>query len=234
MGGVGFNNDRTDGRILYPPSRISKLECRSIIRLVLTLIIGCLFLQPLSAQEYPALHNVTGVADNDVLNIRSQPSASAPIIGFLGPHQRSVEVVASDGSEKWGLVNSGETSGWVSLRYMARAHQGNWLDLENNLSCFGTEPFWSLHLDSRQAVLDMNGEATSLRLRGHSRAVNRNNKSGFGAKSNSDPQLSLTGIISARSCNDGMSDQEYGISVDLMLFRNADLRVFTGCCSLQP
>ncbi|NIZ60574.1 peptide-binding protein [Sedimentitalea sp. CY04] len=234
MGGVSFNNYRIDGRILYPPSRISQLECRSVIRLVFILIIGCIFLQPVTAQEYPALHNVTGVADNDVLNIRSQPSASSPIIGILRPHQKSIEIVASDGSKKWGLVNSGEASGWVSLRHMARTDQGDWLDLDNTLSCFGTEPFWSLNVNSSHVLIDMNGEANTYTLRNHSRTSNPNTKTGFDARSNSNPRSSLTGIISAQSCNDGMSDQSHGISVDLMLLEKAGFRVLSGCCSLQP
>ena len=171
---------------------------------------------------------------NDVLNIRSSPSATSAIIGFLEPDQKWIEVIARDSSAKWGLVNSGETAGWVSLHYMARARQGNWLDLENMLSCFGTEPFWSLQMDSSHAVFDINGKANNYVLQNHGRAANRNHKSGFGARSSSDPRLSLTGIISAQSCSDGMSDQEYGISVDLVLFKNADLSVLSGCCSVQP
>jgi uncharacterized membrane protein len=205
-----------------------------MIRFALALVIGCLSTLPIAAQEYPALHNVMGVASNDVLNIRSAPTASAAIIGFLEPHQNRVEVIASDSSGKWGLVNTNETAGWVSLRYMDRAQPEYWLDLEQQLSCSGTEPFWSLHLDSSRAYLDINGNAADYALRSHSRAENRNSKSGFDARSNSDPRSSLAGIISAQSCSDGMSDQEYGISVDLMLLQNADLKVLTGCCSLQP
>ena len=47
-----------------------------------------------TAQDFPALYRVTDVAANDVLNIRAQPQASAPVIGSFRPGQRGVEVMA--------------------------------------------------------------------------------------------------------------------------------------------
>ncbi|MEO1155590.1 MAG: SH3 domain-containing protein, partial [Pseudomonadota bacterium] len=46
-----------------------------------------------AAQGYPALFDVTGVASDDVLNIRSAPSATAEIIGTLAHNETGVEVV---------------------------------------------------------------------------------------------------------------------------------------------
>ena len=46
-----------------------------------------------SAQDFPALFSVTGVANSDVLNIRAEPSAQSPIVGHFAPHQTSIEVV---------------------------------------------------------------------------------------------------------------------------------------------
>lgn len=98
-----------------------------------------------ATQEYilPTLFDVTGVAADDVLNIRQLPDADAPIIGTLSPDAKGIEVVEDTGG--WGRVNSGEGSGWVSMRYMAYRtdvwHEGA---LPDGFSCFGTEPFWSL------------------------------------------------------------------------------------------
>ncbi|WP_157022772.1 SH3 domain-containing protein [Parasedimentitalea huanghaiensis] len=203
-------------------------------RLAFTLLLACISALSASAQELPALHNVTGVASNDVLNIRSTPNASSTIIGFLGPDQNWVEVIRSDSSGKWGLVNTNETSGWVSLRYMVRVQAGSSLDLEQKLSCSGTEPFWSSSLDGTRAFLDINGEITDYFLVAHNRVENRNHKAGFSARSSADPRNTLAGIISAQSCSDGMSDREYGVSVDLLIQQGIDFKTITGCCSLQP
>jgi uncharacterized protein YgiM (DUF1202 family) len=35
--------------------------------------------------EYPRLHDVVGVASDDVLNVRAGPGGSHPIVGELGP-----------------------------------------------------------------------------------------------------------------------------------------------------
>ena len=47
---------------------------------------------PLRAEEFPAAYAVTGVASNDVLNIRARPDAGSAIIGSLAPDATGVEV----------------------------------------------------------------------------------------------------------------------------------------------
>ncbi|NVK14496.1 MAG: SH3 domain-containing protein [Rhodobacteraceae bacterium] len=197
---------------------------------------------PAAAQEYPALHSVTGVAADDVLNIRSAPSASAAIIGTLAPDQTGVEVILADGSGKWGLVNSGEQSGWASLRYLDRASSSNWHDQPDlALECFGTEPFWSLTLDETVRFSTPDRPETPFALEAWEPAAGHGGKSGFVAVNQNGGALSgpeagsLSGILTAQHCSDGMSDRTYGISIDLLQFRSAgQLHVLTGCCSLAP
>ncbi len=40
----------------------------------------------------------------------------------------------------------------------------------------------------------------------------------------------LSGIIAARQCSDGMSDREYGLSLDAIFGE----QVLSGCCTLAP
>ena len=61
------------------------------------------------AEVYPALHDVTGVASDDVLNIRESPDAGSAIVGSLAPDATGVEVVAVTGG--WAVVNTSEASG---------------------------------------------------------------------------------------------------------------------------
>jgi uncharacterized protein YgiM (DUF1202 family) len=85
------------------------LECPAV-RLLAVLL--CLWALPaLATQEaWPALHDVSGVAADDVLNIREAPDASAAIIGKLKPDAENVEVIRPDDHHSWGLVNTGEGS----------------------------------------------------------------------------------------------------------------------------
>ncbi|MFD2813860.1 SH3 domain-containing protein [Paracoccus aerius] len=62
----------------------------------------------LATQEYilPTLFDVTGVASDDVLNIRAEPNAKAAIIGTLAPDAFRIEVVEE--RQGWARVNTGE------------------------------------------------------------------------------------------------------------------------------
>ena len=62
---------------------------------------------------------MTGVAANDLLNIRAAPSANAEIIGTLSPRARHIEVVGYDDTGRWAQINTGEISGWAALRFLA-------------------------------------------------------------------------------------------------------------------
>ncbi|KIC35999.1 SH3 domain-containing protein [Leisingera sp. ANG-M7] len=211
------------------------------LRAAAVLCLGFLAM-PAAAQEFPALHNVTGVASDDVLNIRSAPSAGSEIIGTLAPDQTGVEVVLADGSGKWGLVNSGEQSGWAALRYLDRISSSNWHEQpEQALECFGTEPFWSLTLDEAASFSTPDSPGTPVTLVAREPAAGRSGKSGFLAASRSGSEtpapeaISLSGTLTAQHCSDGMSDRIYGISIDLLRLRNTGrLDVLTGCCSLLP
>ncbi|OBY26421.1 SH3 domain-containing protein [Leisingera sp. JC1] len=197
---------------------------------------------PAAAQQFPALHSVTGVASDDVLNIRSAPSASSEIIGTLAPDQTGVEVVQTDSSGKWGLVNSGEQSGWAALRYLDRVFSSNWHEQpEQALDCFGTEPFWSLTLDEAAIFSTPDSPGTPVTLLAREPAAGRSGKSGFLTASQSSSEtsapeaISLSGTLTAEHCSDGMSDRTYGISIDLLRLRSTgQLDVLTGCCSLLP
>ncbi|MEW2911985.1 SH3 domain-containing protein [Leisingera sp. JC11] len=197
---------------------------------------------PAAAQEFPALHSVTGVAADDVLNIRSAPAASAEIIAALAPDQTGVEVVQADASGKWGLVNTGERSGWAALRYLAREPRDDWRSHQSQaLECFGTEPFWALTLDQAPNLKTLDGPDIPFTLLARKPATGHIGKSGFHAVSWADSTLSspepmsLSGTLTAQHCSDGMSDRTYGISIDLLRLRGAGgLDVLTGCCSLIP
>ncbi len=117
-----------------------------MIRLVI--LLACLAGPAVATQDgWPALFDVSGVAADDTLNIRSEPGTGGVVIGTLEPDAEGIEVVRPNPRETWGLVNYGEATGWVSLSFLTR-RPGQWLGhVPEVRSCFGTEPFWSLSFD---------------------------------------------------------------------------------------
>lgn len=181
-----------------------------------------------ATQEYllPTLFDVTGVADDDVLNIRERPDASAPIIGSLAADAERIEVVAQ--SHGWGRVNHGEASGWVSMRYLAyRTDVWTAAELPEGFSCFGTEPFW-----------DVRPEGGDLRLGGPDLAQTHTLQAVLDTGLFRDPARAvlaegLTLVATPQLCSDGMSDRLFGLRASVILRGDAP-RLLSGCCSIQP
>lgn len=73
--------------------------------------------QPVAAQDGAKTYRVVNVASDDVLNIRSGPSAGHPIVGRIPPYGRGVHILA--GCDDWCPVRYNGVSGWVNGRYLA-------------------------------------------------------------------------------------------------------------------
>ncbi len=189
-----------------------------------------------ATQEYilPTLFDVTGVAANDVLNIRSAPNASAPIIGTLSPQARDVEVVGSDATGRWARINTGEQSGWAALRFLA--YQVDiWTPdtLPPTLHCLGNEPFWSFRPrgdlvvfstpEVPESVMRLQQVLTTGMFRDPRRSV-----------SAQDDSRRMTAVIVPMECSDGMSDRAYGLDVTVVLEGSGQPQMLTGCCSIAP
>jgi uncharacterized membrane protein len=171
---------------------------------------------------------VTGVAADDVLNIRAAPDAGSAIIGALEPDATGVEVVGVSGT--WALVNTAESSGYAALRFLQRELGPAWNALQTPLNCLGTEPFWSLEIDP---------------VAGLTR---------FRTPEDPEDGIALIGeiwpgmpwapaaavalpdglaVLYPLACSDGMSDRSYAISVDLFLQGSERTRL-SGCCRMTP
>lgn len=182
-----------------------------------------------ATQEYilPTLFDVTGVAAGDVLNIRQQPSAASPVIGSLSPDATRIEVVEERNG--WARVNTGEGSGWASMRYLAyRSDVWDHGALPEGFRCFGTEPFWGIAADGGDLVLS----AVDMEDRRHR----------IGAVMDTgvfrDPARAVladgaTLVATPQICSDGMSDRLFGLRATLVL-PGPRPRMLNGCCSIQP
>lgn len=83
-----------------------------------------------SATSGPGCFRIVGVASNDVLNLRTGPSAGAPLTGTMQPKRHGI--IALSGrctpnggprSKQWckitHYVDSGTTIGWASRRFLS-------------------------------------------------------------------------------------------------------------------
>ena len=182
---------------------------------------------PAAAQDMPAFFDVTGVARGDVLNIRAQPSARSPVIDTLPPDARGVEVVAQIGA--WGVLNTGEGTGYASMTYLQRAEGPGWAGLEVPLHCFGTEPFWGLDYDPQDAALTLttpDQPEQVMPVTATFPALPWSAVAGLGLAEG-------TAVLRPQECSDGMSDRTFGLAVDLFLTGPAPQHL-AGCCTLTP
>jgi len=177
------------------------------------------------ADTLPAHFIVKDVAANDVLNIRSEPTASAEIVGFYGPYTTNIEVLELSPDGKWGKVGLGETNGWASLRFLEASGHVAPNEIPRPISCFGTEPFWTFNLTQRgDEFLALDADRKDLEP---SDAIVTQN--GFSIEFNENEQL----LVSRGQCSDGMSDRDFGWQGTALLFRPDGPVVAQGCCTLD-
>jgi uncharacterized membrane protein len=215
------------------------MEAASRFRLSKGLLLGLSLFAACPAAatpEYvlPTLFDVTGVAANDVLNIRAAPDAGADIIGTLSPQARDIEVVGYDQTGRWARVNTGEAAGWVAFRFLA--YQVDvWTEgtLPPTLHCLGTEPFWSFWPrgdtlvfstpEQPERVMRIEQLLSTGMFRDPRRSVSAH---AAGHR--------MTAVIVPMACSDGMSDRAYGLDVTVILGERGEPRMLTGCCSVAP
>jgi len=195
--------------------------------------VACGFCGGASAENRPLpdLFDITGVAPADTLNVRSAPDARAEIIGELGPEATDVEVTAIQGG--WGRVNQGERSGWTAMRFLSRQDE-TWIAgaIPPALTCFGTEPFWSLGFEGQDLVwsdLDVTtGMAAAEALGG---AIPGDVRRGLVAAGD---RIEIHAAISPGTCSDGMSDRAFGLTAAIIVDEGGGPRLLHGCCSIAP
>ena len=184
------------------------------------------------AQVLPALYDVVGVASNDMLNIRIAPDAESAAMGNLSPNAKAVEVVALSPDGKWAQVNAGEGAGWVALRFLHRQDRPDWFVLEYSLECYGTEPFWTLFVDPTTKSAHLNTpeeEGPELDITAA--------WPGTAAQPVAAVQYTRgVAVLRGQACSDGMSDQSFGISLDLFQAASSEqpAQALHGCCRLAP
>ncbi|MGQ0567115.1 MAG: SH3 domain-containing protein [Gemmobacter sp.] len=189
---------------------------------------------PAGAEGLPAFYSVTGVAANDVLNVRAEPDAGAAILSGLAPDAARIEVVGLSPDGDWAQVNAGDMAGWVALRFLARDPGPDWTALQTPLACYGTEPFWSLRIDPSAATATFETPIESARPMWIDRAAIVEGgppAAGFLLRDGGGAGFAT---VAAGACSDGMSDRMMGLTATLFTPSGTGLSGYSGCCRLAP
>ncbi|WP_199559094.1 SH3 domain-containing protein [Nioella nitratireducens] len=182
--------------------------------------------------DYPALYRVTGVASDDVLNVRSGPGVENRIVGALPPSATQVEIVGTTQDRGWGRVSLGEVSGWVSMRYLDRIGPDWNAGLPAPLYCHGTEPFWSYERAIGGGTFSSVAEPAPVPYAElWSGTPSGRGPQAFGIVLDSGTST-MTAIIRREICSDGMSDRDFGISGMFLRRTSQGTEVLEGCCAL--
>jgi len=167
--------------------------------------------------------DVAGVAADDVLNLRAEPRAGAPLSGALSPTASGIDVVRRiDG---WAYVKAGNQAGWASARFLrpARTYEGG--RPPSPLQCVGTEPFWSFALDGNRATY-RTPDKDAMTSEIQKIEPSRNSMIVWLVRPIGGP-VSGAVIEARQACSDNMSDRIYPLRISI---ETRDGQLLSGCC----
>lgn len=181
-----------------------------------------------------ATYAVRDVAEDDRLNVRSQPGTRSQIIESLAHDARGIPVtgrwMAERSSVWWEVITTGVRgrTGWVNHRHLAI--ESGELQSSYPLQCAGVEPFWSLRLEDGYAdYSDPETETVTLSASGW--IISRNSPSVFAIHLDRESDhTSGEGYVTVERtpCSNGMSGFEYPFEATVIM---PGQTVLDGCCS---
>lgn len=182
---------------------------------------------------------VTGVNRSDVLNIRERVDDQASItkkkiLGQIPANSGGVlgsGATIKVGTARWYEVRYKDTRGWVNGRYLQPISSELTSELQSNLFCGGTEPFWALKIENDSAELSRPDAPTAqYTVAVRESLQGRNDALAMRLVSQTGPAISA--LVQHREwCSDGMSDLEYAFEVRIIGLAGGEVPLH-GCCSL--
>lgn len=197
-------------------------------------LIACVLALPVSVQAEPSYHRVVGVAVDDVLNVRSEPSASSADIGDLAYDARGIEAFEFDSTGNWARIALNERDGWVATRFLTRDDVATLGEstLPQGLICGGTEPFWALGLYGSDARYSHPTDGdTDFAFDSIVTAEGRLGSPALLTLATEGNRV-IEATVSGAICFDGMSDRSYGWTITMQLIAPGQRRFLSGCCQL--
>lgn len=193
---------------------------------------------PASAAE-PGYFRVTGVASGDVLNIRAEPRADAEAYGELAPGAGPVEIleVKTEGASEWGRLVTGESDGWVAMRFLEPAEVATIGEtaIPDGLSCGGSEPFWNIAFGQSAGMKfsTMEGLELTMPYTFAQTALARMHR--FALRGEASGHVATAILGKNETCFDSMADGTRGWRIDLLIEKQGDSeypQLYEGCCLL--
>jgi len=190
-----------------------------------------------ASAQTPEYYRVKGVAANDVLNIRTEPKATAEIAGELVPDAWPVEVLETTtvGSTIWGRVLAADNDGWVNMAFLepATVDMIGQTSVPVGLSCGGNEPFWNASFSKSAITFSaIDEEPLPMPIATAITAIGRANR--FSIVAGEGKSRMTATLAFGETCSDGMSDRNFGWRVDLLveLPKAEHPQAYEGCCRL--
>ena len=182
---------------------------------------------------------VTGVKRSDVLNIRERVDDQATIsqkkiLGQIPANSGGVYGSGATlrvGSSRWYEIRYKNVRGWVNGRYLQAVSSDLGSELESNLFCGGTEPFWALKVERNTAELSR-PDGPPVRYTVAIREPFQGRKDALALRLVSETAPAISALVQHKEwCSDGMSDLEYAFEVRIIGLKTGEVPLH-GCCSL--
>lgn len=178
-------------------------------------------------------YSVRGVAADDYLNVREDPSVRSPIVTKI-PHDaksvRHLGDVERIGRQVWWRIKWQGKQGWVNKRYLVANQVASKPAAEKRavLQCGGNEPFWGIKISKWSMEFSpMDGEKIFVPIVFNKTSENHTKIAAIEGKKGNNR---ITTLLEKRSCNDGMSDRAYDYAVSTIINGK---RLYSGCCHVK-
>ena len=180
------------------------------------------------AESLPARYDI--VAPRPVM-LRHSPDPGGAPTGQSVQGPAAVEVTALSVDRNWARINLGDGAAWMPKGALRRwpAPRDEGLPMR----CYGTAPFWGLHLASAffAEIEAPEHPDLPLQITGAARAEGALPRTRLWTLSGAGLRATLT--VRDETCTDGISDRIFGFSATLARMENTGaVALRLGCCSL--
>lgn len=171
---------------------------------------------------------VTGVEDNDTLNLRNSPSGKSETVYKLPPNAKGILKLGN--SKGWIQLSYKEYTGWAYGKYLKDDNTPEVTsELKNELFCLGTEPHWILKTHNNELTYKKyDDEAQYIFNSSFEKDQKKAVSWSFSAVKQGNANNPINVVIKHNEqCSDEMSDNKYTYSISV---NDKEMGLLKGCC----
>jgi len=180
------------------------------------------------AENTSAFYDIANVSAHDTLSLRTQAGGRSQLIATIPSNARFLNTTGKAekrGKSTWVEIKYRQHTGWVNKHYLTPSTNEQFTPL----ACLGTEPFWSLDVESKKIIVrDIDENETTYALSNVSISNNHTNRWMLQGTTQGTNKLAIT-LWKTNSCSDGMSDRSYEYEI---IYNTPTEGVFSGCCNV--